>query len=189
MPKVRMLSLFIAGLALVGLIVAGCGSTNGGGGLYGSNGNTPAATNTTTAGGGAAASVHTATETVQGKSVTALTDASGKTLYYFTPDSASSSACTGSCASAWPPLLSPGGTPANTANLPGTLGVISDANGMQVVYNGHPLYTFSGDTGPDMTNGEGVLGKWFVATTDLPVQSSGGGGSATPTTPGGYYYH
>jgi predicted lipoprotein with Yx(FWY)xxD motif len=56
-----------------------------------------------------------------------------------------------------------------------------DANGSQVEYNGHPLYTFSGDTAPGQTNGEGLFGMWFVATPNLPVQ---GGGS----TSGGYGY-
>ncbi|TMC88875.1 MAG: hypothetical protein E6J10_02220 [Chloroflexi bacterium] len=49
----------------------------------------------------------------------------------------------------------------------------------QVEYNGHPLYTYSGDTAPGRTNGEGLLGKWFVSTPSLSVQ---GGGS----TSGGY---
>ena len=112
--------------------------------------------------------IKTATATVQGKSVTILTDAAGKTLYYFTPDSATTSACTGSCAQAWPPLLMSGsGTPTSATTLSGTLTVATTGNGSQVEYNGHLLYAFSGDSGPGMTNGEGLLGKWFVATTDL----------------------
>jgi len=51
-----------------------------------------------------------------------------------------------------------------------------DANGNQVEYNGHLLYAYSGDTAPGQTNGEGLLGKWFVATPGLAVQ---GGGSTS----------
>jgi predicted lipoprotein with Yx(FWY)xxD motif len=110
------------------------------------------------------------------------------TLYYYMPDTATTSACTGSCASAWPPLLSPGGFPTSTSNLPGKLNVISDANGMQVTYNGHPLYTFASDTSAGMTSGEGVH-DFHVATTTLALIGSGSGnGSATPTKAPCYGY-
>lgn len=117
---------------------------------------------------GSSALIKTASATVQGKSVTILTNAQGKTLYYFTPDTPSASSCTGGCAGAWPPLLFSGsGSPTSATTLPGKLTVISSGNGNQVEYNGHLLYTFSGDSGPGQTNGEGLNGKWFVATTDL----------------------
>ena len=123
---------------------------------------------TTSSGSNSNAIVKTATAMVSGKSETVLTDAQGKTLYYFTPDTATTSACTGSCADNWPPLLSTGsGTPTSATALPGKLSAQTTANGNQVEYNGHLLYTFAGDSGPGQTNGEGVLGKWFVATTNL----------------------
>jgi predicted lipoprotein with Yx(FWY)xxD motif len=50
------------------------------------------------------------------------------------------------------------------------------ANGSQLEYNGHPLYTYSGDTGPGQTNGEGIGGVWHVVTSDLQPQ----GGSSNP---------
>jgi predicted lipoprotein with Yx(FWY)xxD motif len=159
--------LFAVGLAVMVTVLAGCGATTS----------------------SSVASVGTATATVNGKSVTILTNSSGMTLYYYQPDTASSSACTGGCASAWPPLLSPGGAPTNTGSLPGKLGVISDANGMQVTYNGHPLYTFASDTSAGMVSGEGV-NNFFVATTDLAtLGGSGSGSGASPTpTKGGYGY-
>jgi serine/threonine protein kinase len=110
--------------------------------------------------------ISTASETVNGKSVTALTNEKGWTLYYFTPDTATTSNCTGVCATAWPPLTS-SGTPTSTTTLPGGLGLQTNTNGSQVTYNGHSLYTYFKDTGPAQTNGEGVGGKWHVATTDL----------------------
>jgi predicted lipoprotein with Yx(FWY)xxD motif len=174
MPKLRIMTILALALGLVGIILAGCGAS--GGGLYGSGGtNTPGSSST-------AASIGSATAMVNGQSVTILTDSSGKTLYYFKPDTATTSACTGSCASIWPPELSPGGAPTSTGNLTGTLGVISDANGVQVTYNGHPLYTFASDTSAGMTSGEGV-NNFFVATTTLAPIASGSGGNvnATPT--------
>lgn len=126
------------------------------------------ASGNTGSGSNSNAIVKTATAMVNGKSETVLTDAQGKTLYYFTPDTATTSACTGSCAQNWPPLLSTGSsTPTSGTALPGKLSAQTTANGNQVEYNGHLLYTFAGDSGPGQTNGEGILGKWFVATTNL----------------------
>ncbi len=112
--------------------------------------------------------IKTATAMVSGKSETVLTNAHGKTLYYFTPDTTTTSACTGSCAQNWPPLLSTGSsTPTSATSLPGKLSAQTTPNGNQVEYNGHLLYTFAGDSGPGQTNGQGLLGKWFVATSNL----------------------
>src|SRR5947209_286069 len=173
-------SLVIALSFFIALFLAACGSTTSGGGLYG--GSSPNSTPTT---GGSQSSVvlQTATASVKGKSETVLTDATGKTLYYFTADSATQSACSSSCAQMWPPLLfTSSGGPTSSTPLAGKLSVQTDANGSQVEYNGHPLYAFSGDTAPGQTNGEGLFGKWFVATPNLAVQ---GGGS---TSGGGYGY-
>ncbi len=88
-------------------------------------------------------------------------------------------------------MLSPAGAPTSTANLPGKLGVINDANGMQVTYNGHPLYTFANDSTPGMVTGDNV-NNFFVATTTLStIGGSGSGGtsaSPSPTTGSGYGY-
>lgn len=124
--------------------------------------------------GGTAVSIKTAPVTVNGKSVTVLTNAQGMTLYYRTSDTASS-VCSGSCASAWPPLLS-SSVPPSASSLPGKLTVLTDANGSQVEYNGHPLYTYSGDSGPGQMNGQGIAGVWFVVTTDLATQNGSRGG-------------
>ncbi len=110
----------------------------------------------------------TATATVNGKSVTILANAQGLTLYYRTSDVPPSTVCSGGCAGAWHPLVISGsGTPSSATSLPGKLTVVADANGNQVEYNGHPLYTYSGDTGPGQTTGEGVAGIWHVVTQTL----------------------
>jgi predicted lipoprotein with Yx(FWY)xxD motif len=137
------------------------------GGDYGKNYNTPAAAPTTAGASTTGIVVKTTSATVSGKALTILTDAQGMTLYYFQPDTASKAACTAGCVSVWPPLLFSGGTPQAQGSLPGSLQVASNANGKQITYNGHPLYTFSGDTAAGQTNGEGIAGKWFVAATDI----------------------
>ncbi len=133
----------------------------------------------------AGGTVQTTTATVNGKSVTLLTNEKGWTLYYFTPDTATTSACTTApCTTNWPALIA-NGTPTSTANLPGKLGTQTNANGSQVTYNGHPLYTYSGDTAAGQTNGEGVGGKWHVATVDLAEL---GGGNPAPAPTSSYNY-
>ena len=109
--------------------------------------------------------IKTTSLTVNGKTVMVLTNSQGLTLYYRTSDSAGS-VCSGGCASAWPPILS-SSVPATSTTLPGKLTVVTNANGSQVEYNGHPLYTYSGDSAPGQANGEGFAGVWFVVTTDL----------------------
>lgn len=181
----------ILGAALT-LALTACGTTSSNspgssGGLYGSSGSTP----TTASSGQGAAQVATSTAMVAGTSETILTNAQGMTLYYFLPDTAQQSACTtsGGCSSFWPPLLDTSGTPTASGSLPGKLAVLSDANGMQVTYNGHPLYTFSEDKAPGDTKGEGFMNKWHVATPTLSVLTSGGSTSPQPTaTSSGYGY-
>ena len=163
-------------MLLVALFAVACGS----------NGTTSTGSSSSTSGGttpsSSAAIIKTASATVNGQSVTILTNAQGMTLYYFKPDTATTSACTGSCAGFWPPLVfTSSGSPSSASSLPGTLSVVTDANGQQVEYNGHMLYTFSGDTAPGQTHGEGIKGVWFVATTTLSAQ---GGPQATPTRSG-----
>ena len=147
------------------LAVAGCASAN----PYGSGG-----TSTPTSASGPTV-VATATATVGGKSETIFTDAQGRTLYYFDSDAPAQAACTGGCTSIWPPLLAPSTNVQAPSGLPGTFVVANAGNGPQVEYRGHPLYTYSGDTAPGQTTGNGFSGKWHVATPNTPQNTNGGG--------------
>jgi predicted lipoprotein with Yx(FWY)xxD motif len=92
------------------------------------------------------------TATIGGATV--LTNATGKTLYWFAPDTPSKSVCNGSCAGYWPPVAGP-----VTAGpgVHGTLGTIKRADGsVQETYNGHPLYTYVGDSAPGQANGNNL---------------------------------
>ena len=142
-------------------------SSSSGGGRYGGYPTTPPSASPTATAGSTGALIHTATATIKGTSETILTNAQGMTLYYRTSDTASS-VCTGGCASAWPPVIASGSSaPTSSASLPGKLSVVTDANGSQVAYNGHPLYTFSGDSSPGQIKGQGLAGVWFVVPTNL----------------------
>ena len=170
---------------VLGLMFVACGSSTSttSGNSSASTDNTP--TTSTTSSTPAATTnttdtiIHTTSATIKGKTVTLLTNAQGMTLYYFLPDTATTSACTGGCASYWPPYLATS-TPQSNSSLPGKLTLLKGANGQQVTYNGHPLYTYIGDKGPGQTNGEGVSNKWFVATSDLATNAG------STSTSGGY---
>jgi predicted lipoprotein with Yx(FWY)xxD motif len=85
---------------------------------------------------------------------TVLTNARGFTLYWFAPDTPATSKCYGSCAAYWPPVT---GTAADSPGLPGTVGTLTRAGGSrQLTYNGHPLYTYIGDTGPGEAKGNNL---------------------------------
>ena len=143
------------------LLVAGCSSS-------GKSVSTSAGTSPTTS-----ASASTATVLVGSTKLgSVLTDASGKTLYTYDKDTTgtTTSACTGGCASAWPPLTATG-TPTAGPGVTGTLATIS---GGQVSWNGHPLYLWMGDHAAGDVTGDGVNGFHVVAVS--------GSGPAPSTT-------
>jgi predicted lipoprotein with Yx(FWY)xxD motif len=94
--------------------------------------------------------------------VTVLTDAQGRTLYLFAPDTPSASACTGSCIAYWPPVT---GNPMAGPGVTGRLGTIKRPGGAtQATYDGHPLYTYIGDSARGQANGNKLDlngGYWY----------------------------
>jgi predicted lipoprotein with Yx(FWY)xxD motif len=121
--------LAVAALVLFGLVVAGASSPP------------PAATGTVLK-----------TTTIDGTTV--LTSAKGFTLYSFAPDTAATSKCYGSCAAYWPPVT---GTAAASPGVPGRVGTIRRTDGTeQLTYNGHPLYTYIGDSAPGQARGNNL---------------------------------
>ena len=88
-----------------------------------------------------------------------LVNASGHTLYLFGLDKNGKSACSASCATYWPPLLSHGKPTAGPGVKASLLGTTLRADGRkQATYNRHPLYCFALDKQAGQTNGEGVTG-------------------------------
>jgi predicted lipoprotein with Yx(FWY)xxD motif len=165
-----------AGLAAAALMIAACGSSA-------STTSTPAAAPAATTSGAAAASGTTLkTATIGG--VTVLTNAQGFTLYWFAPDTSTTSKCNGSCATFWPPVKGPA-----TAGpgVTGKLGTITRADGStQATYNGHPLYTYKGDTAPGQDKGNGLNlsgGLWH----DVTATGAAAPAPSTSTSSGGGY--
>jgi predicted lipoprotein with Yx(FWY)xxD motif len=168
-----------AGLAAVVLALAACASS-------GSSSSSPAAQSSTPAAAGSSSSSSSSagnmvlSRTIDGTAV--LTNSKGQTLYWFGPDTSTTSNCTGSCATYWPPVTGP-----VTAGpgVTGTLGTITRSDGtVQATYDGHPLYTYVGDTTPGQDKGNGLNtsgGVWYAMTVSgaklsaSPKASSGGG--------------
>ena len=81
----------------------------------------------------------------------------GLTLYLFERDKRGRSACSGACATYWPPLLTKGKPIAMSGARQSLLGTTRRTNGSrQVTYAGHPLYRFVQDTSKGQTKGEGL---------------------------------
>jgi predicted lipoprotein with Yx(FWY)xxD motif len=92
------------------------------------------------------------TTTIGGTTV--LTNAKGFTLYSFAPDTPATSKCYGSCAVYWPPVT---GTAVASPGVPGRVGTITRTGGShQLTYNGHPLYTYIGDSAPGQARGNNI---------------------------------
>ena len=98
--------------------------------------------------------------------VNLLTNAKGLTLYWFAPDSPNKSVCYGSCAAYWPPVA---GNASAGPGVTGTIGTIKRTDGTtQATYDGHPLYTYIGDSAPGQDGGNNINlngGLWH----DVPV--------------------
>jgi len=106
---------------------------------------------------------------------TVVIDGLGWTLYRFDADSAkpSRSACTGSCAEEWPPVLMQAGTPAYEGVDPSVVGTVARDDGrQQVTIGGWPVYRHASDSQPGAVDGQGAQGQWFAVTPS--------GGKASP---------
>ena len=95
--------------------------------------------------------------------MTVLTNGKGFTLYSFAPDTPTTSKCYGTCAAYWPPVT---GSSAAGSGLPGKTGTIKRTDGsLQLTYNGHPLYTYVGDSAAGQAAGNNLNlngGLWLV---------------------------
>ena len=157
---------------LLGVVVAGLGL-----GLAGCGSDYPATKQSGAAAGQATVSV--AQNPAQGG---ILVDGRGRTLYLFEKDQGTTSACTGACAPVWPALTA-GGQPAGGAGVDGAkLGTADGQVAGQVTYNGHLLYSYSGDAAAGDVKGVGIPGWYPVSPSGDKVDKDEAGGKADTGT-------
>ena len=93
---------------------------------------------------------------LRGTSVgTIVVNGRGFTVYVFTKDGRNRDVCASipGCPSTWPALRTSGKALAGRGVKASLIGTITLKNGTkQVTYAGHPLYTYSGDSGPGQTS-------------------------------------
>jgi predicted lipoprotein with Yx(FWY)xxD motif len=167
--NVKVLSVMAVGLAAA----AACSSSGGSGG-----GSAPPASSSS---GQALSAQSTSLGTI-------LVESRGRTVYVFANDKPNVSTCSGACAADWPPVSAPVTLPASFPGVTGKVGSIKRSDGKrQLTVASHPLYTFSGDSGPGQTSGQGITLNGGLWTAVLPsgapdTKPAGGGSSAnTPT--------
>ena len=95
-----------------------------------------------------------------------LFDGRGFVLYAFTRDPRGRSACSGACATAWPPYIARGPLRAGVGAKRALLRTTRRADGkLQVTYAGRPLYFYVGDRRPGQIlcqNVDEFGGLWLV---------------------------
>jgi predicted lipoprotein with Yx(FWY)xxD motif len=144
-------------LAAIPLVLVACGSSSGGGGT----------------GTGAAAAKAPISSADRAKVGRVVVDAQGFTLYRFTAEAQGRPVCTGACVKTWPPA-----TVGKGSGLPDHVATVDrpDGGGLQLTYDGHPLYRYAGDHASGDANGDGVGGQWYA------VKAGGGSASGGATT-------
>jgi len=168
----KKLALAVAPIA-VAAVLAGCGSSS-------KSSSTPATSSNTPATPASTPSAPTATPVVLTtkhlKVGTVLAAGPKKmTVYLFEADKAGKSACSGRCASVWPPVT--GSASVKGGAMSANLGTVKRPDGTtQITYKGHPLYYFvkDGDDGDAYGQGSKSFGaEWYVlAPTGSKIDKS-----------------
>jgi len=156
---------WIGALTAAAILLAGCGSTS------------PTARSTPTPSGSNAAASAAQVSTTSGSLGVFLVDGQNRTLYAFDADPEGTSGCYDTCATAWPPLATTGDPTAAGDASDKELSTSTRTDGItQVLYGGHPLYTFAQDAAPGLTTGQGLVqqgGTWWVVGVDgTPIKTS-----------------
>lgn len=153
----QILSASVAAFAAV--LVAGCGGDD--------SGSTVAASDATVS-----------TREVSGFGP-ALATSAGQPLFLLTADPKGASKCEGKCAKTWVPLTAAGKPTAGPDVDAGKLSTFKRADGtVQVLYNGHALYTHTGPATASWAGTESDGGIWYLVSPK--------GEAIEATTTGGY---
>jgi predicted lipoprotein with Yx(FWY)xxD motif len=104
--------------------------------------------------------------------ITTLAGIKADPVYAYNKDSSSTSACTGPCAVAWPPVLTDGTPGVESPLAAGKVGTLRRADGTkQVTYDGKPLYYYSRETPTKVVADDGLA---FVAGNGNGLKVAGG---------------
>jgi predicted lipoprotein with Yx(FWY)xxD motif len=172
-------------LAVGALVLAACGGDDD----SANNASDSSAATTTTAAdatttSGAAATGEFTVNVASTKLGETLVDAQGRTLYAFKADTGGKSVCNAGCDTTWPPLTVTGEVKLAAGLDEDDFKTITRDDGTtQVTDYGQPLYTYSGDTKPGDTNGDGVGGVWYAVNKEGKPASANSTGSATTVAP------
>ncbi|WP_406361819.1 SCO0930 family lipoprotein [Streptomyces sp. NBC_01579] len=100
-----------------------------------------------------------------------VVDKRGMTVYRFKKDSAwpMKSACTGACLSKWPVVAPLAKNDVSGVTTKGFVTFNRPDGLKQQSIDCWPIYTFSGDTKPGDTNGQGVGGTWYAVSPDAKL--------------------
>jgi predicted lipoprotein with Yx(FWY)xxD motif len=155
-------------IAALALVLAACASSSDGG-----------------SGGGAGAAKALVSSAQKTKVGRVVVDAQGRTLYRFTAEAEGRPVCTGACVKTWPPA-----TVSKGSGLPDHVATVDrpDGGGLQLTYDGHPLYRYAGDHAAGDANGDGVGGQWYAVKAGGGGSASGGGGTTTQESKRSYGY-
>jgi predicted lipoprotein with Yx(FWY)xxD motif len=158
----------VGGAVGVAMLVAACSSGSSSAAAPAAPASSAAAAPASSAGGASASGGATVITTASSSAGTFLTNGSGRAVYLWVKDTGGTSACTGACAGAWPPVTATGTVTAAGSAKASDLGTITRSDGTkQVTYDGHPLYYFEGDSGPGTASGQGSDGfgaKWWLVS-------------------------
>lgn len=168
----------------VAVALAACSSTT-------TSSTKPSATSTTKA---SAATLKTASSSY-GK---ILVTPAGQVLYALTADTATHDACTGACLAIWPPVTVAKTPVAGSGVTSSDLSTLKLSTGkLQVVYAGHPLYRFSGDSAAGQTKGQGLAfpahsahpsGHWWVVGASGSYVTKATSSSSSSSSSSSYGY-
>lgn len=125
--------------------------------------------------------------TVQTKFGKVLANSKGRTLYMLTADKNGKSSCSSSCLALWPAAT---GTPHHGAGVTAKLATTDKQGGGKIITaDGHPLYTYSGDTGGAQTHGQNINtfgGRWYVLSPAGKPITKQPSNPSSPPSGGGY---
>jgi predicted lipoprotein with Yx(FWY)xxD motif len=177
MPAPARVAAGVGGAVGVAMLVAACSSGSSSSAAAPAAPASSAAAPASSAGGASTSGGGTVITTASSSAGTFLTNGSGRAVYLWVKDTGDASTCTGACAGAWPPVTATGTVTAAGSAKASDLGTITRSDGTkQVTYDGHPLYYFSGDSGPGTASGQGSDGFgakwWLVAPSGSDVTAS-----------------